>query len=252
MIILDMDGTLLNSERIISEKSKEILKELKKKGKTIVIETGRCLNKALEYLSEDFVDYLLANNGAIWYQMHDKILIKKDILNTTVCIDILKEYIERIEWISVMDTDLIRFDNINSAIDFIGCNEIIHLSIHLKDTDDSINFMEELKNKYNDVDIILMQDSFRDFKWVDIVAKDNNKGTNIKKFREYLNIDFDDTICFGDALSDIAMFKNVKTSVAMKNALPEVKEEATYITDTNDNDGIAKFLNEYFEIGKGE
>ena len=53
MIILDMDGTLLNSNRIVLESSKIILRKLKEQGKLIVVATGRCLGEAAKYLSTE-------------------------------------------------------------------------------------------------------------------------------------------------------------------------------------------------------
>ena len=64
-----MDGTLLNSNNIILESSKTILKRLKELGQVIVIITGRSIESSLKYLSNDFADYLLADDGIIWYSI---------------------------------------------------------------------------------------------------------------------------------------------------------------------------------------
>ena len=246
MIILDMDGTLLNSNRIVLESSKIVLRKLKEQGKIIVVATGRCLEQAAKYLSAEYVDYILSNNGVVWYSVKDKKVIKCNLLNNKHCIEILEHYNNALSAIYVMDLRLHKFENLNEAKEFIESHNIVHLNVHLKNRDDNIEFIQEIKDKYKDLYPLLMQDSFRDYKWVDILAKDNNKGDNIKKIIDYLNINFEDTICFGDGLNDVEMLKNVKTSVAMGNALKEVKEVATHITDTYDNDGIAKFLTEYF------
>ncbi len=60
----------------------------------------------------------------------------------------------------------------------------------------------------------------------------------VKKYKMSSN----DIYCFGDDYNDIEMFKYCKNSVAMGNAISELKSIAMFITDTNDNDGVAKFL----------
>lgn len=251
MIILDMDGTLLNSNGMILESSKTILRRLKEMGKIIVIATGRYLPHAVKYLTEDFVDYILCNNGAVWYRMHDKKIIKEDCLDTSACINILNMYSTSISYLYLTDTSLHKFETVESAIQYINnCSHLICASIHLNQYKNCSKVVAELSEKYDNLYIQLMQDSFSEQQWIDIFCKDNNKGTNIRKFIEYMNVDFNDTVCFGDGLNDVEMFKNVKTSVAMKNALPELKQVSTHITDTNDNDGISKFLNTYFFKGE--
>lgn len=252
MIILDMDGTLLNSSGVILESSKDILKKLKQMGKIIVIATGRCLPHAINYFNEEFADYILSNNGAIWYRLKDKKIIKENNVGIETGIDILKKYSNFISQINLTDTSFHHFEKVIDAINYMNAhNNIVCVSIHLNDFNKCADTAEKLRCEYEELYIQLMQDSFDKYQWIDIFGRKNNKGVNVKSLCEALDIDFNDTICFGDALNDVEMFKNVKISVAMGNALPEVKDVATHITDTYDNDGIAKFLNNYF-FGKEE
>ena len=64
---------------------------------------------------------------------------------------------------------------------------------------------------------------------------------------EYYNIPFERTMAFGDGHNDIGLFKAVKTSIAMKNAHPSLLEIATHTTDSNLDQGVLKFLKEYFK-----
>lgn len=61
----------------------------------------------------------------------------------------------------------------------------------------------------------------------------------------YFGIDKEDTISFGDNISDIPMLKASGTSVAMGNAVSQVKDIADYITLSNDEDGIAEYIEKY-------
>ena len=245
MIILDMDGTLLDSNQLVLENSKAILRKLKQIGKTIVIATGRCVESALPYLRTDFVDYLLASNGAIWYSMKEDKIIKKSSIDSQRVIDLLCECRDNISYLYIMNTRTNHFLDVEEANRYLQNNEAIMLSIH------PINIkliMDKLQNQFSDLEIHIMQDSFKDYQWIDVVAKNNDKGKNIKDLARYLNIDIENTMCFGDSLNDIEMFKVVRVSVAMGNALKEVKEVATHVTDSNNKDGIYNFLNKYYFI----
>lgn len=247
MICLDMDGTLLNSNNIILESSKTILKRLKELGQVIVIITGRSIECALKYLSNDFADYLLCDDGTIWYSLKDNKIIKKDIINIDSLIKVIDEYKNIITSVSIAAPKFISFNELEQAISFLKLNnQVVHCAIHLKNYNDCVELVPILKQKYPRLEFLVMQDSFRDRKWITVLPKGNNKGNNLKKLREFLNVDENNVITFGDGLNDIDMLSNSKISVAMKNALPNVKKAANYITDSNDDDGIYKFLNGYF------
>ena len=60
---------------------------------------------------------------------------------------------------------------------------------------------------------------------------------------KYLGISKDNTMCFGDSLNDLSMFKVCNYRVAMKNASLDIKKVANYVTDEDNNhDGVAKFI----------
>ena len=91
-----------------------------------------------------------------------------------------------------------------------------------------------------------MQDSFKDVKWLEVSQKGVEKCNGISKIAQIENIENKNIIAFGDGLNDIDMLKKCGVGVAMKNALPEVKEQADYITSRNNNEnGVIEFLKEY-------
>lgn len=69
-----------------------------------------------------------------------------------------------------------------------------------------------------------------------------NKGYFVKKFLEYYQIDFNKSICFGDSVDDIDLFKEVNIKVAVENAIPELKEMADYVVKNALENGVADFL----------
>ena len=102
-----------------------------------------------------------------------------------------------------------------------------------------INAAEEyLKNSgFNDLNIHKSKPTY-----LEIMNNKASKRLGIQKLLEMINIDPEKIITIGDNYNDIDMLRFSKTSVAMGNAPDEVKKFATYVTDTNNNEGIKKAL----------
>lgn len=75
-----------------------------------------------------------------------------------------------------------------------------------------------------------------------IFCKNSDKETALNILTDYLDIDPTDVIAFGDDINDLGMLKLAGTAVAVSNAIDEVKAIADYTTDSNDQDGVARFL----------
>ena len=81
--------------------------------------------------------------------------------------------------------------------------------------------------------------------FADIVPKGSDKGVGIRKMAEHFGIDISETMALGDGDNDIAMLRAAGIGVAMGQSAEAVKQAADYVTDTVDNDGVAKAL-DYF------
>jgi hydroxymethylpyrimidine pyrophosphatase-like HAD family hydrolase len=71
------------------------------------------------------------------------------------------------------------------------------------------------------------------------------KKNAVNRIMDYLCINESEILSFGDDLNDIGMFEASGTGVAMANSVPELKEIADYITLSNDEDGIADYINKF-------
>ena len=260
MIVMDMDGTLLRSDGTCSEEIKEYLTNLKEEGYTIVLATGRCLEDAV--ISSDnafFVNYIISNTESVIYNISTKKYILKKCIKKEDVDKIVSLFDEKtMRHISLVTinkynrfttTSSLENKFIHTIKDFNEINEIsnevINLCIFLKQNSYLASILDNLKNQFKNLDFIIMQDSFGNDKRIEVVPKGNNKSNAISKVAMLENLDKKDIICFGDGLNDIDMLKYCGVSVAMGNALEEVKNVCKYVTDTNDNDGIIKFLEKY-------
>ena len=82
---------------------------------------------------------------------------------------------------------------------------------------------------------------------IEISDIEAQKGLILAKTIKKMGIDKSEVIVLGDSFNDYSMFTEFENSYAMENAIPEIKEIAKYITDSNNNDGVAKAIYESLE-----
>ena len=116
-------------------------------------------------------------------------------------------------------------------------------SLEISEVEDSI-----VKNDINDISTNLKNDcvSFEQTgeRYWSICHRVVSKENALRYLQKYLFINCENTIAFGDFDNDISLFKRAKYKVAMSNASDSLIMHSNYMTDTNDSDGVAKFLSE--------
>lgn len=243
----DVDGTLLdNSTSRFSKKTKEALKALKDKGYKIGICTGRTVGAVKDTELQQLADwdvYILANGGVILDADFNEV-------HHGVC---EPEFVR--ELVSLYPGNIL----------FEG--EILLASGQLSDA--LVNFMEEAKLEhppiveYTDQEVqkIILDDVtlieggfdhpiFKDYNYnlntdnlYEIYPKTFNKSDGIKKANDHLNTK--KSTFFGDGLNDLEALRDADISVAMGNALDEVKEVAQIIAKSVSDDGVYHTLKQY-------
>lgn len=262
MIVLDLDGTLLNREGHVSKKSKNYLRKLKDMGYIVVIATGR-IYESVNYVINgfDFVNYVITDTGASCYDASDGHTIFNNLIELETANKFKKFYNDNCVFIDVCDKHTIyNYSDIDGHYYFIdtikdwdyifnNCKEISHISVSMKTNEQVMELYSKLKEDMPELDINIMQDSFADRKWIETIRKGCTKYKAISELASYLNISNDEIIAFGDGLNDIDMLKNCGVGVALSNALPKVKESSDFITIYDHNqDGVAEFLKEYLDV----
>ena len=250
MIVTDLDGTLLNSEKKVTEKTKKYLNTLKEKGIIIVIATGRIYQEALDVTDgASFANYIITDNGACIYDM----TFTKTLSNCTIekndIKKILKLYDENFEYV-VFCTKNKGYKLSNGGITEMFLNEINdleinHIALSMKTNIDVKDTYKKLKRNLKKLNIAYMQDSFSNKITLKILPENCSKKNAVNELRKILKLKKSNLLIFGDGLNDVEMLKSCGIGVALKNALPEVKKAAKDITIyDNNNDGIRKYLTE--------
>lgn len=263
LIAIDMDGTLLNSKNQVSERTKQAIYKARKKGVHIVLATGRILRSALYYSKQlDLNNAILASNGAVIVDSASKI-IHKEALDKNSIRDLINAGIENNIYFHFYDEDYFYSNKIvKEVLDFYNEGDS-KFTIEMKlfqDIEDLISkddfnvykflFVEEdldklqeFRNKLSSIENINISSSWRNN--VEAMAINVSKGEALEKLCEKLNIYSQEVIAIGDSENDLSMLKFAGLSVAMENASDRVKKQADYITDSNDNHGVANVIEKF-------
>ncbi|KAJ51743.1 hypothetical protein BD780_003297 [Clostridium tetanomorphum] len=261
LIALDMDGTLLNSNKNISKENLTAIKNAKKLGVKIVLSTGRPLEGIKKYLNKlnliNDEDYSVVYNGAIVQNNKTgKLLCKKllSIDDVAYLYDLSKKLNIHIHTLtpelcitpkSGKYTELeCELNNIPlKVMDFHALNKELEI-VKIVFADEP-SLISKIMNKIPDEALskytVVRSAPF----FLEFLNKKANKGSGVEVITESLNIDKNHVICVGDAGNDMHMIELAGLGVAMENAFPEVKKIADYITLTNDNHGVAHVINKF-------
>lgn len=264
IIFVDIDDTLNPANKRVSAYTKDVMKRIKDKGIKIVVNTGRSIGYAILKSKEaGLSEYVIGSNGAeIFNYETGECLFNKEIPanelksiyeyvqehKMTIIFNCLeKRYINTKEY-SYNDEPVIYFDDIDELL----AKEEVNQAIILSSNYDRMLIIPNLfKEKYPDLRIVHSSINLVEQKRVkdkelyhDIVALNTAKSSGIVELLDYLHIDSSEAIAIGNGYDDICMCDVVGTSIAVGNAIDDLKEVADYVTDTSANDGVAKILEE--------
>ncbi|PGM62367.1 HAD family hydrolase [Bacillus cereus] len=245
VIISDLDGTLLRSDKTISEKSINILRECKNKGSELIFATARPPRAINQYIPSVLKnDIIICYNGALVLKGNDT-LYKKEI-SRNVLLEIIekaKKYNLNNICIEINDKLYSNFD----VTDYFGnvpCEVIDIRKLDFKKaykviicTKDSIN-KELIKELPAECNAVITDNGTL----CQIMHAEVSKWNSIQHVLQYLNCEASDVIAFGDDYNDMEMIEKCGIGVAMNNAVEELKSVAKFIAKSNDEDGVATFL----------
>lgn len=262
LIALDMDGTLLNDDKVVSEKNKEALKKAKELGVYVVLASGRPIDGLLKFLEELNLlgedDYVLSYNGC---------LVQKTKTREAVCDVTLKgrdlKYLKKLAdeaglnihafskekgLITPKENKYTTYEAHHNGIDF-------HIDDFsgIKDDEDIIKVMMIDKPEILDEGMKkLPSEVYEKYSvaksapfFLEFFNKEASKGIGVKLLAEHLGIKREEIITVGDEMNDYSMIEYAGLGVAMGNACEKIKEIANFVTDTNNNDGVAKVVEEF-------
>lgn len=265
LILLDLDGTLLRSDKTISPANYAALERCSSAGIHIVPSTGRFYSGMPQVVRDlPFVRYVVTVNGAQVYDvLEDQILCREEIAPA----DALRVYDELDTLPVIYDCFLDGWGYMDEKMyaqidDFISdprVNRMVKdlrkpvrgfksfvarenrplqkLQMFFADMDRRAAELERLPRLFPEMAVSSSIPNN-----IEINAKNANKGEALRFLSRHLGLSIEETMSFGDSGNDLSMLMAAGTGVAMANADQALLDAADHVTDTNDNDGVAKAI----------
>lgn len=255
-VVLDLDGTLTNSEKRVTERTKQALFHYMEAGGTVVLASGRptygVWPVAKELKLDEYGGYILSFNGGnmincktreVIYQkkLRDKLpaILARFAKEQGVAIltyegeQIITEtpadiYVQKEAFVNRMPVKQV--EDFAAYVDFPVTKCLI-----VGDGDYMVTVEQRLKELLGAECCIFRSEPY----FLEVVPKGIDKAQSLDRLNTYLGKTADETAAFGDGFNDCSMIEYAGLGVAMGNAQEPVKDVADEITKTNDEDGVA-------------
>lgn len=270
LIALDLDGTLLTSDKRLSRHNRETLEQCIQRGICVVPATGRTLDGIPEEIKRmPGVRYVICTNGAVVADLCGGQVIssqKMDWELTARLLDIIADYpvmydvymdgrgkseirfLEHLDDYGIPETiqKLIwsTRDIVPDTRDHVRREKEAVEKINIFTGDDKIR--KQIREKLSECPDILITTSLPNN--LEINYKDATKGGALLKLAEYLEIPREQTMAFGDGENDLTMIQAAGIGVVMENGDESLKQYADYITKGNDQDGVSAAIKHFAVI----
>ncbi len=264
IIAIDLDGTLLTDSKQISERNKQAIQKVRDAGHIVCIATGRPYRASSLYYQELNLNTPIVNfNGAFvhhplhkdfgYYHTPLELNTAKTIIETCEAFQVKNIMVEIVDdfYLRYYDEVLIEtFTMGDSPVKFGNLHHILtdhptSILIHPKD-----EHVRELRSLLKEAHAEVIDQRVWGAPWnvIEIVKAGLNKAVGLNKISEYYSIPKERIIAFGDEDNDLEMIEYAGVGVAMGNAIDELKSIANKTTLTNEDDGIASFIEDYFNL----
>ncbi len=284
LIAIDLDGTLLNSYGEVSKENRKAIEYAMKRGSRVVIASGRDTDSVKKIsLDLGINDYLIAGNGANIYNIKNSRNMYENFLEKDKALKIIDICKNNSIFFNVYTDNGIITENINYNVkvfnsennfkpidkqtnieivsdiyEYIKNNDFKILKIIICDDNNIIfNRITDKISKINNINILdvehmsrkIIKDGTNDIKmeyfYTEISNENADKWDAIEFLIKKLNIENKEVMCIGDNENDRKMIQNAGLGVSMGKSALASKDIGDYITESNNDDGVAKVIYKY-------
>lgn len=273
-IVLDLDGTLLNSKKIVSPGTKQKLIEAQEKGIKVILASGRPTPAMMQIAEELELDkyegYVVSYNGSSVYDAKTKEFVFQQLISEELSKDILNHVGQYDVVPMVVIEDCIYVTDAFFDIDYplpAGYKMVVEYESRMApfkvtEVDDFNVVVDRPLNKI----LLAGRPDYLAKNWEALSAPFLGQATSVfstpfyfeftdvgvdkayalHEFLPKLGIKPENVIAFGDGQNDRSIIEYAGVGVAMANAVPEILKLADKVTKSNDEDGIVEMLNRFF------
>ncbi len=262
MIVLDLDGTLTNHDKIITDRTKRALMEAQKRGTVVVLASGRptygVVPLAEQLELEKYGGYILSFNGGIITNCRTGETVFQKKLPVEANARIIR--LAKKEKVAILTYEKSWIISADPESPYVKLESLVnHLKIHrIEDMEAHTTFpvpkflmvgdgiyLEQVEVRVRDA----LGDGFSVYRsdpyFLEILPAGIDKAHCLEQLLRQLGLDSRQMIACGDGYNDISMIRYAGLGVAMENAVNPVREAADYITYSNDDDGVAHVVEKF-------
>ena len=274
LVVFDLDGTLLNESSQISSYTSETLKLLSERGIAYTVATGRTLHGARAILDgHGFKLPQAYKNGVmIWHPEQQRLSSEalvtpgelRHVVNSALEAEVTPfvftlgdsdaSYVYHSPLQSDVERGLIKYFGVAEKLVALPLDELPNSAsvTHVNCIGESEK-IEEVYRSVNDEPNLVAYSGYalegKQWRWLDVHHSDASKGGAVRLLKDMLGLER--VICFGDSDNDLSMFNAADESYAPENAKERIKSAATAVIGHHDDEGIAHFLRERFDLANG-
>ncbi len=263
ILALDLDGTLTNSKKEITRPTREALIDIQKNGKKVILASGRPTVGVMPLSSklklQEYGGYVISfNGGHIMDCQSGRVMYNRTLSSDIVAplYHIAKKY-SGVDILAYTDDALLsgikpnRYTDIEAFVEKMPIVEIDNFPSQVTEPGNKLlitgeadiieKVRKEVASHFRSYLSVYCSDPF----FLEVMPAGVDKARSLLKLLTALGMSAEEMICCGDSYNDLTMIETAGLGVAMANALPAVKEQADYITKSNDEDGILHVINEF-------
>jgi len=262
LVVFDVDGTLVNDEGEIGDRTRQLIISLKKCGVLFSFASGR-LHSALLPLAEDLKIYspLISLDGSAIKSVSSKYFVYRSFLKQSQvkrAIEFSEKYLLNI---ALCHTEAIYYTEQNSVIpklmDKFGAvyeevnsyDDLMTKTLEIVFAGDNRRAVEFVRDKLSfpltfgtSVSFFRSQ-THEGIYYLEVRRSGSSKGKAMQRLIKFLKIKESRTAVLGDWYNDLSLFKSKGLKIALSNAIPELKKDADYVlTKSNNEEGVSEFL----------
>lgn len=265
VIVLDLDGTLTNSQKLITPKTKDALLKAQCAGKKVVLASGRptggIVKLADELRLEEFGGFVLSFNGGHIINYANGAVIYDSTVPGELTAAIYKEAKEAgLGIVTYTDSEIVAGTELDTYMELEGkINQMpirkvenfvetidfpVNKFLLTGEPESVLSAQEHMREVFGEKLNIFRSEPF----FLEMMPQSIDKAFSLGILLKHLHTDRTHMICCGDGFNDRSMIQMAGLGVAMANAQEEVKAVADYITASNDEDGIADVIYKFMLV----
>ena len=285
LVAIDLDGTMLNSYGMVTENTKQVIKNTINKGTEVIIASGRPIDSIKTIAKEIGTEnYFIAGNGALIYDIKKDEIIYEKFMNKQKVLEIIKiceensiayniytektiiakglkynvlyYYKENLKKEESKKTNITIVEDVYEYIKNLENEKFLKITV-CDETKSVFNSIIRKLRTVEDIEVLDVLHMSRkmikqgtedvpiEYYYTEISLKDVDKWSAIEYLTSKINISKDEIIAIGDNINDKQMIENAGVGIAMGQSTPVITEIADFVTSNNNEEGVAKALEKY-------